>query len=73
MMSYDYTRLREKILSIYGTSGAFAGAIGLSEHSMSKKLNGKTPWKQNEILRACALLNIKETEIFDYFFTIVVQ
>lgn len=72
-MSYDYTRLRERILSTYGTAGAFAGVMGLSTHSMSKKLNGKTPWKQDEILRACGLLNIRETEISAYFFTIVVQ
>ena len=72
-MSYDYTRLRNKIQAVFGTAGAFAAAIHLSEHSVSKKLNSKTQWKQDEILRACILLDIREQDIFDYFFTLKIQ
>lgn len=72
-MMFDYSKLRGKIVEKYGKFSMFAKAFGLSEHSLSKKLNGKIFFKQDEIARACALLDIDIQEIPAYFFTLKVQ
>ena len=69
-MAYNYRRLLGRIVEIYGTQYEFAKAMGLSEHSLSVKLNNKTNFKQLEITKACELLKITPTEISDYFFDI---
>ena len=72
-MAYDYRKLNGRIVEKYGTQARFAEAMGLSERSVSLKLNCKVGWKQPEITLACKLLGIKEREISDYFFTMEVQ
>lgn len=72
-MSYDYSYLNGIIVQKFGTQSKFANEIGLSEESVSKKLNNKVPWKQNQIERACAVLGIAEKEIPKYFFKLKVQ
>lgn len=72
-MAYDYRKLLGKITELYGSRGAFAKAMGLSEHSMSAKLSGKVGFKQSEIARASELLNIEPPEMHAYFFTVKVQ
>lgn len=72
-MAYDYSRLLGKIVEKYGTQAKFASAMGLSEHTISKKLNVVIGWKQSEILKACDLLGIPFNEVGDYFFTLKVQ
>lgn len=58
---------------MFGTQSVFADAMGLSEHTISKKLNNKVPWKQTEIVRAATLLCIDAEDIPRYFFTPKVQ
>lgn len=72
-MSFDYRKLLGKIVEKYGTQMEFAKAMELSERSLSLKLNGKVPFKQTEIVKACQLLNIVATDIADYFFNFKVQ
>lgn len=72
-MAYDYRELRGKIISKYGKIEAFAKAMKMSFKSMSLKLNGKSPWKQNEIITACELLEIPLTKMHIYFFAVKVQ
>ena len=72
-MSYDYSKLLGRITEKYGTQAKFSGAIGMSERSMSLKLNGKIPFRQPEITRACELLEIESADIHAYFFTLQVQ
>lgn len=67
-MAYDYSKLLGKITEVYSSQGAFAIDMHLSERSISLKLNNKRGWKQNEIVKACSLLNIDDKEIPDYFF-----
>ena len=47
--------------------------MGLSENSLSLKMNGKRPWKQKDICKACSILEIDQNEIATYFFTSKVQ
>ena len=67
-MSFNYSKLFGRIKEKFCTQGRFSKAMGLSERSLSLKLNNKMPWKQNEILRACSLLEISVEEVHLYFF-----
>ena len=69
-MPYNYNKLLGRIVEKVGTQSKFADKMGLSERTISLKLNGKVGWKQSEITRACAVLEIPETEIPAYFFTL---
>jgi hypothetical protein len=72
-MSFDYSKLDGRITEIFSTRGAFAKQMGISERTLSLKMNGKIQWKQEEIHNACGLLKIKVSEIPIYFFTLNVQ
>ena len=72
-MSYDYSKLLGRIIERLGTQYKFAQAIGLSERSVSLKLNGKIGWKQEEIIKICRVLEIESKDIPYYFFAINVQ
>ncbi len=72
-MAYDYSKLQGRIVEKYGTQGKFAHALGMSEHSLSKKLSGQTFFKQPEIDKSCELLEIAAPNVHEYFFTLKVQ
>ena len=72
-MKYDYSKLEGIITEVFGTQGIFADAIGLSEEIVSKKLNNKAKWKQEQIDKACEVLGIDRKLIGVYFFTPLVQ
>ena len=72
-MSYDYSKLLGRIVEKVGTQGKFAMEIGLSERSVSLKLNGRIGWKQEEIEKACNILDLQPKDIAQYFFTRDVQ
>ena len=64
----DYSKLRGAIREKYGTQQAFALAMPMSEASLSAKLNGRTEWQTDEIVRACDLLGIPLERAHEYFF-----
>lgn len=68
-MAFDHSKLKGKIREIFGTQSAFSEAMGLSCTSISAKINGHTPFSQDEIYTAANLLGVKITEIDAYFFT----
>ncbi len=70
---YNYSKLCGKIVECCQTQAKFAEQMGLSERSISLKLNNKVPFRQDEIDRAIKILSIKEDDIGVYFFTQVVQ
>lgn len=72
-MAYDYSKLNGKITQLFNTQCSFASAMNLSQRSLSLKLNNHLNWKQSEIVKACELLHIEESEIGDYFFARIVQ
>lgn len=72
-MSYDYSRLKGKIVEKYGSNAKFAEGMGWSERTLSLKLNNKVAWKQPEMAKAIAILSLDENDIPDYFFRIKVQ
>lgn len=66
-MTFDYSRLSGRIVEKFGTQYKFAQAMGLSEHSLSMKLNNKVPWKAPEIAKAIELLEVDSSQIPEYF------
>ena len=73
ILSYDYRKLRGKIIEKYGALKNFALAMGWSERTLSLKINCKVFWKQPEITKASKLLEISSEEVVDYFFNQNVQ
>lgn len=72
-MCFNYSKLLGRIVEKYGTQFNFSIAMGLSERTLSLKLNNKTPWKDFEILKAADLLKIPKREVHAYFFETKVQ
>ena len=64
----SYSKLRGKIKEFFGINEKFAKAMGIDLSSLSAKLNNKSPWKREEIEKACALLHIPIEEVWIYFF-----
>lgn len=73
MIIYDYRKLNGRIVEICGTQAVFAEKMGLSERTISLKLNNKIAWKQSEIQKAVEILGIPDDEIQVYFFSKKVQ
>lgn len=72
-MAYDYAKLNGKIVEKCGTQAVFAERMGLSERTISLKLNNKVAFKQPEIQKALLILGLTESDIQAYFFTLKVQ
>ena len=72
-MAFNYQKLLGRITEKMGSQAEFARRMELSERTISLKLNGKVPFKQNEIVKASNLLEIDNSDIASYFFTVYVQ
>lgn len=68
-MQYNYMKLRGKIIESYGSQKKFADKLGISENSISKKMQGKTGFSQDDIVKWSELLNIDKKDYSLYFFT----
>lgn len=67
MGAYNYAKLNGRIVEVCGTQGVFAEKMGMSEVSISKRLNNKVEWRQTEMLKAAKVLGLTENEIPVYF------
>lgn len=67
-VAMSYSKLKGKIKEYFGTYKPFANAMGKDLSSLSAKLNNKSPWKREEIEKACELLQIPLEEVYLYFF-----
>lgn len=72
-MSFNYDKLRGRIVEVFGSQYRFAEAMKWSERTLSLKLNNMRSWKQTDICKATLLLKIDESDIPIYFFTPEVQ
>lgn len=72
-MAFDYSKLRGRIIEKFGTQGCFSRALGVSERTLSLKLNNKIFFSQDEITKISELLNISPDKIQVYFFKKEVQ
>lgn len=72
-MAYDYSKLNGRIIEKCGTQAKFADLMGLSNRTISLKLNNKIKFKQDEIQKAIVILQLDSTDISEYFFNLKVQ
>ena len=70
---FDYSKLRTRIIEKVGNNCNFAIKMGISERTLSLKLNNKIDFRQNEILKACKILSIPIKDIKEYFFIFFFQ
>lgn len=64
----NYNKLRGRIVEMFGSQKRFSDKITLSEQSITAKLNGRSDFSQEDILRWSNALNIDKSEIGTYFF-----
>lgn len=67
-MPYDYSKLNGRVVEKCGTQAVFSKKMGISEVTISKKMNNRIPWKQPEMQKAAKILDFPENEIPAYFF-----
>lgn len=72
-VKYDYSKLLGRIKEFGLTQERLASEIGMSNSTLSFKLNNKAFFTQKEIRKICELLEIKTTETGAYFFALKVQ
>ena len=67
-MAFEYNKLRGRIIEKYGTQGKFAEALGVTETTISRKMNMASGFSKEDIVKWSELLNISTDEIGIYFF-----
>lgn len=67
-MRFDYSRLRGRIVEKFGSQHEFAKALGISKQAVSKKMNGKIPFHQAEMVVISNLLDFPVSDMDKYFF-----
>ncbi|CAK1254609.1 MULTISPECIES: DUF739 family protein [Fructobacillus] len=72
MIKFNYERLYGRMKSKGFNQSSLARKIGISAGTMTNKLKGQ-PFKQDEILNICNVLDIADEDMSSYFFTIKVQ
>lgn len=72
-MAFNYSKLKGRIVEKFGTQSAFAKALGVSQRTLSLKMQNKIYFRQDEINKAMHLLEIPLDDAREYFFTTKVQ
>lgn len=67
-MAFNYSKLRGRIAEKYWTMGAFCDAMGITRSTVRARFSGEYSWRQDDIVKACALLDIDKADIPEYFF-----
>lgn len=65
---YDYSKLRGRITEKFGSAIEFSKALGVSNVTVSKKLNEKAGFSREDIEAWSNLLDIESNEYGSYFF-----
>ena len=72
-MSFNYSKLRGRIIEKFETQSRFAVAMGWSKRTLSLKLCGSVPWKQTDIASAIECLGLMRKTYHFIFFVRMVQ
>lgn len=67
-MGFSYSKLRGRIVEMYGSQKEFSKAVNLSEQSITAKLNGRSDFSQDDIIQWSNVLQIELGDIGAYFF-----
>lgn len=68
MVVYNYSKLRGRMREFGFTQAEMAKEIGVSEATLNLTLNNNRVFKQDEIMKACEVLEIPLTAVPEYFF-----
>lgn len=63
-----YNKLKGRIVEKYGSQGKFAAALGMTENTVSRKMQDKVEFSKDDMVRWAELLDIDSSEFWDYFF-----
>ena len=66
---FDYSKLKGRIKEKCDTQKVFAERLGVTESTLTSKLNCDTYFTMTEIYRATEILDIGHELLFEYFFT----
>ena len=69
-MAFNYQKLRGRMVEKYGSQTEFAKAFGVSENTMSQKMNNKTRFTSDDIIKIADMLEIDQNDVGEYFFTL---
>ncbi|MCF0162104.1 MAG: DUF739 family protein [Fusobacterium necrophorum] len=67
-MTYNHNKLRGKIKEVIGSEVKFAKLLGISQATLSAKLNNKSDFTRAQILMITEKLNLSQEEFYDVFF-----
>lgn len=70
--AFDYSKLKGRAIEKCRTLGNFADAMHWTDVTQARKMHGRVPWTQNDIILACRVLDIETSEIPAYFFVLKV-
>ena len=65
---YKYDKLRGRIIEKFGSQAKYAEALGVSEVTVSRKMNGNVGFSQRDMKQWGELLDISESDFGEYFF-----
>lgn len=65
----DHSKLRGRIKEVLGSEKEYASRMGFSTFTATTKLNGKSDFKTNEIIKSCQILKIPMEQVDAYFFS----
>ncbi len=64
-----YRKLKGRIVEKFGSQSEFAKALGISENTVSKKMQNKSEFDKDNMVKWARLLEIDTSEFYDYFFS----
>lgn len=71
-LEFDYSRLKRRIKERFGSFAKLAGELGVTQKTLSQKLNNKSFFTQKEITKILFLLDVELIWAKEYFFTLKV-
>lgn len=63
-----YGKLKGRIVEKFGSQSKFAEALGTTDTTLSRKMQSKTEFSKEDMVKWSKLLEIPMSEIPDYFF-----
>lgn len=71
-MTFDYSKLRGRVIEKLGSSKVYADKLGISEIQLSKKMNNRAGFSQADIIQSCTILDIATQDIGSFFYVLKV-
>ena len=70
--TFDYRKLRGRIVEMYGTQNEFFEHLNISKTALSKKMQNKSGFSQDDVVEWCNLLDIDLKDVGSFFYALKV-